>query len=63
MKMGFEQLPADPMMLLSVINTKLRDYYDSLDALCGDLEVERQAVEEPLRQIGYVYDAELNRFV
>ena len=36
-----EQLPKDPMMLLSVVNTKLRDFYPSLDALCEDMEVDR----------------------
>ena len=33
--MAFEQLPKDPMMLLSVVNTKLRDKYSSLETLCG----------------------------
>ena len=36
------QLPQDPMMLFSVINTKLRDYYSSLDAICEDLNVSRE---------------------
>ena len=31
-------LPKEPNMLLSVINTKLRDFYDSLDSLCDDLD-------------------------
>lgn len=56
-------LPQDPMMLLSVVNTKLRDYYPSLYALCEDLDVEEQKIIEQLRTIGYVYNAELNRFI
>ena len=40
------QLPQDPMMLFSVINTKLRDYYSSLDALCEDLNVSREELEK-----------------
>ena len=32
------ELPKDPVMLLSVINTELRDKYPSLDALCEDRE-------------------------
>ena len=36
-------LPEDPYMLLSVVNMKLRDCYPSLDALCDDLEVDREA--------------------
>ena len=31
-------LPVDPIMLLSVVNLKLRDQYKDLDALCEDLE-------------------------
>ena len=34
-------LPKDPMLLLSVVNTKIRDYYHTLDALCGDMNVEK----------------------
>ena len=56
-------LPQDPMMLLSVVNTKLRDYYPSLQALCEDLEVEEQKIIERLSSIDYVYNAELNRFI
>ena len=55
-------LPKDPMMLLSVINTKLRDSYASLDALCDDLEADREEIIRSLRFIGYEYDPKLNRF-
>ncbi len=55
-------LPNDPMLLLSVVNTKLRDYYSSLDALCEDMEVSREVLEEKLGMIDYVYDAQRNQF-
>ena len=55
-------LPKDPMILLSVLNTKLRDEYDSLDALCEDLETDRAALEAQLEEAGFRYDAERNRF-
>ena len=58
-----EQLPKDPMMLLSVVNTKLRDFYPSLDALCEDMEVDRQEIETILQKIRYQYKEDLNRFV
>ena len=58
-----EQLPKDPMMLLSVVNTKLRDFYPSLDALCEDMEVNRQEIEATLQKIQYQYKEDLNRFV
>ncbi len=58
-----EQLPKDPMMLLSVVNMKLRDFYPSLDALCEDMEVDRQEIETTLQKIQYQYKEDLNRFV
>ena len=55
-------LPKDPILLLSVVNTKLRDYYPSLDALCDDMDVSREVLEEQLGMIDYRYDAEKNQF-
>ncbi|MBR1482637.1 MAG: DUF4250 domain-containing protein [Ruminococcus sp.] len=56
-------LPQDPMILLSYINTKLRDDYSSLDALCEDMAVDRVALEEKLAAVDYRYDAALNKFL
>ena len=56
------KLPEDPVMLLSFVNTKLRDQYASLDALCDDLDVPRAALEARLGEIGYFYNAKENRF-
>ena len=56
-------LPNDAVMLLSVINTKLRDYYSSLEQLCKDMGISQQELEEKLDQIDYNYDKELNQFV
>ena len=56
-------LPKDPYMLLSVVNMKLRDFYPSLDALCGDLGADRQQIMDALADAGYQYDAEQNAFV
>lgn len=56
-------LPQDPNILLSYINTKLRDQYPSLDALCDDLDEDKAALTGKLAGAGYVYDAGLNRFV
>ena len=57
------KLPKDPAMLLSVVNTKLRDQYASLEALCEDMQADQQAVTAPLEGIGYSYDISSNRFV
>lgn len=56
-------LPNDPMMLMSVINTKLRDKYASLDELCDDLNVDKDELIAKLRAIEYEYSEELNRFL
>ena len=55
-------LPKDPMILLSYINTHLRDDYPSLDALCEDLGIPRAELEEKLSAVGFAYDEEQNRF-
>ena len=56
-------LPRDPVMLLSVVNTKLRDYYSTLDVLCEDMQVEKQELIGKLEMIDYTYDAGSNQFV
>ena len=56
-------LPNDPMILLSYINTKLRDDYSSLKELCDDMNEDMAAIENKLRPIDYTYNAELNKFV
>ena len=56
-------LPNDPMILLSVINMKLRDSYAGLDELCEDMEVDREMIEKKLEQIDYRYDEETNQFI
>ncbi len=56
-------LPQDPIMLLSLVNMKLRDFYPSLKDLCEDLDVNRQEIIDKLCAIGYEYDETLNKFV
>lgn len=56
-------IPNDPMMLLSFLNMKLRDFYPDLNALCQDLELDKDAIIDKLATIDYHYDESLNRFV
>ena len=56
-------IPKDPVMLLSFINLKLRDYYSDLAMLCEDLEIDKEELLEKLASIGYVYQEEKNQFV
>lgn len=55
-------LPNDPHLLVSVVNTKLRDFYDSLDALCDDMGVDQDQLVLKLLGADYTYDARLNQF-
>ena len=56
-------LPQDPIMLLSYVNTQLRDNYSSLNDFCSSMDVSREELEEKLRAVNYEYDAERNAFV
>lgn len=56
-------LPSDPIMLYSVINLKLRDFYSGLDALCEDMAVNKEELVEKLAAAGFTYDEENNCFV
>jgi len=56
------KLPEDPMMLYSFINMKLRDFYPSLDALCEDMNVEKEVIVRTLKRVEFEYNPERNRF-
>ena len=56
-------LPNDPVMLMSVINLKLRDFYSNLDALCEDMNVDKSELLKKLSSAGFEYDEEHNQFI
>lgn len=56
-------IPKDPAMLLSYINTQLRDAYPSLDELADALEIDKKEVEEKLGGMDYHYDPAQNKFI
>lgn len=56
-------LPQDPMILLSYVNTKLRDEYPSLRELCQSLCEDEDELRRRLAEVDYEYDEALNRFV
>lgn len=56
-------LPQDPVILLSYLNTKLRDQYPSLEALCDDLQADAGEITAKLKAVGYDYDPQRNQFV
>lgn len=55
-------LPKDPIMLLSVVNLKLRDFYSSFEQLCDDMDEDGAAIIETLKKAGYEYNTETNQF-
>ena len=56
-------LPQDPIILLSYVNTKLRDQYASLDDLCGGLDEDKEDLVRKLEGVNYFYSAERNQFI
>ncbi|EOS64806.1 DUF4250 domain-containing protein [Oscillibacter sp. 1-3] len=56
-------LPKDPLILLSFLNTRLRDEYPSLAELCASLDADETALRETLAALNYEYDAGRNQFV
>ncbi|MBD5135196.1 MAG: DUF4250 domain-containing protein [Lachnospiraceae bacterium] len=61
--MSNKQIPKDPNILLSYVNTELRDNYDDLVDFCVSHSVDINDIVGRLRSINYVYDANLNQFV
>ena len=58
-----QALPSDPILCLSVVNTKLRDYYENIEQLCQDLQVDKEVLVAKLKNIDYEYDAVTNQFI
>lgn len=55
-------IPQDPVMLYSFLNTKLRDFYSSLEALCEDMDLNQEEILTKLASMGFIYDEKENRF-
>ena len=55
-------IPKDPVILLSYINTQLRDFYDSFEDLCKALDLDENEIKQKLSSIGYEYNESLNQF-
>lgn len=63
MKRGETMIPNDPVMLLSYVNTQLRDHYADLEQMCQSLDIDQAQLEAKLHGIDYAYDRETNQFV
>ncbi len=56
-------IPKDPNILFSYINTQLRDNYSSLEELCSSLDADKNEITQKLEALGYKYNEELNKFM
>lgn len=56
-------LPKDPIILLSYINTQLRDNYSSLEEFCKANDADSKEIETKMASINYYYNPETNSFV
>lgn len=56
-------IPKDPTILLSYVNTQLRDFYHDLDDLCNSLDIDKKELEENLAAVDYHYDRDNNKFI
>lgn len=61
--MNHTDLPQDPVILLSFVNTQLRDFYTSLEDFCLAFQVDKKELTKKLLSIDYTYDTEVNQFV
>lgn len=61
--MQINNLPKDPVMLLSFVNTQLRDNYADLPDFCQTNNVDINDLVGRLRSIDYSYDEITNQFI
>ena len=62
-------IPNDPAILLSFVNTKLRDFYSNLDDMCDDMELVRsgavchQRNSDNIRRFTLISERSLSQYV
>lgn len=56
-------MPKDPMILLSYLNTQLRDFYSSLDEFCASNHCSKEDITKKMAAIDYLYDNQSNQFI
>ena len=60
--MSYTNIPNDPVMLYSYLNTKLRDQYPDFDALCDDMDLNKEEILAKFSIMDFHYDKEKNQF-
>lgn len=59
----YDKLPNDPVMLLSFLNTQLRDHFPSLEELASSYQLNMDEIAEKMKAIDYEYNASVNQFI
>ena len=59
----YDNLPKDPVILLSFTNTQLRDTFPSLAAFCSNFQISEEDLCKKLAMLNYEYDANTNQFI
>ena len=60
---SYDNVPRDPVMLLSFLNTQLRDNFTSLEELCGAFDLDINEIQKKMRSINYEYNRASNQFI
>lgn len=56
-------IPKDPVMLLSFVNTQLRDRCSNLKEFCAEYDVSQEDITSKLKEIDYTYSSDVNQFI
>ena len=59
----YDNLPKDPVILLSFTNTQLRDTFESLDAFCINFQISKEDICAKLAILNYEYNEATNQFI
>lgn len=59
----YDNLPKDPVILLSFTNTQLRDTFESLSAFCNNFQISEEEICAKLAMLNYEYDSNTNQFI
>lgn len=58
-----QSIPKDPVILLSYLNTQLRDFYPTLGELCKSMDLDQETIERSMQGLDYHYDSARNQFI
>ena len=59
--MDSDNIPRDPAILQSYVNTQLRDHYASLAEMCDDIDIPLDEMTRILAAAGLEYEPALNK--